>query len=80
MRNTAVSSGDVATKFIKETATAEEKPLVLMPQSRINTAMLPPVLSKIVDTDPMQSLTFTEDVIILSSKSGEYDEASLLPR
>ncbi|KAJ2905621.1 hypothetical protein MKZ38_004915 [Zalerion maritima] len=48
----------------------EEKPILLVPQSRTKTAMLPPVLSKIVDKNPMQWLSFTEDAILASCKSG----------
>ena len=49
----------------------DDKPIILKPQSRTKTAMLPPVLSKIVDKDPMQSLSFTEEAIIASCKSGK---------
>lgn len=33
--------------------------------------MLPPVMSKIIDTDPLCWLEFTEDSIITSCKSGK---------
>ncbi|KAJ9165592.1 WD40 repeat-like protein [Coniochaeta hoffmannii] len=48
----------------------EEKlfPHPVEPRSR--TAMLPPVLSKIVDKDPLCWLEFTEDSILTSCKSG----------
>lgn len=37
---------------------------------RASTAMLPPVLSKVVDADPLAWLEFTEDAIMTSCKSG----------
>ncbi|KAK3941667.1 WD40 repeat-like protein [Diplogelasinospora grovesii] len=51
----------------------EEKPEKLFPhpvEPRSRTAMLPPVLSKTVDADPLCWLDFTEDAIITSCKSG----------
>lgn len=39
-------------------------------EPRSRTAMLPPVLSKIVDKDPLCWLEFTEDSILTSCKSG----------
>jgi len=39
-------------------------------EPRARTAMLPPVLSKIVDTDPLTWLDFTQDAILTSCKSG----------
>ncbi|PBP17887.1 catabolite repression protein-like protein creC [Diplocarpon rosae] len=39
-------------------------------EPRANTAMLPPVMSKIVDPDPLCWLEFTEDSIITSCNSG----------
>ncbi|OIW25198.1 WD40 repeat-like protein [Coniochaeta ligniaria NRRL 30616] len=58
--NSNLSSGEVE----------EEKlfPHPVEPRSR--TAMLPPVLSKIVDKDPLCWLEFTEDSILTSCKSG----------
>jgi hypothetical protein len=40
------------------------------PRSR--TAILPPVLTKQADKDPLCWLAFTEDAIIVSCKSGEF--------
>lgn len=37
---------------------------------RASTAMLPPVLSKVVDADPLAWLEFTENAIMTSCKSG----------
>ncbi|KAI9056011.1 hypothetical protein LZ554_000943 [Drepanopeziza brunnea f. sp. 'monogermtubi'] len=39
-------------------------------EPRANTAMLPPVMSKIIDPDPLCWLEFTEDSILTSCKSG----------
>ncbi|KAI6709824.1 hypothetical protein JHW43_007634 [Diplocarpon mali] len=39
-------------------------------EPRANTAMLPPVMSKIVDPDPLCWLEFTEDSVLTSCKSG----------
>jgi len=39
-------------------------------EPRARTAMLPPVLSKKIDPDPLCWLTFTDDAIITSCKSG----------
>lgn len=39
-------------------------------EPRASTAMLPPVLSKVVDVDPLAWLEFTEDAIMTSCKSG----------
>ncbi|XMA16938.1 hypothetical protein WAI453_009729 [Rhynchosporium graminicola] len=52
-------------------ASDEEEHLIEHPvEPRANTAMLPPVMSKIVDPDPLCWLEFTEDSIITSCKSG----------
>lgn len=39
-------------------------------EPRASTAMLPPVLSKVVDVDPLAWLEFTKDAIMTSCKSG----------
>lgn len=39
-------------------------------EPRASTAMLPPVLIKVVDADPLSWLEFTEDAIMTSCKSG----------
>lgn len=39
-------------------------------EARANTAMLPPVLTKVVDADPLAWLEFTEEAIMTSCKSG----------
>ncbi|RFU35115.1 hypothetical protein B7463_g1243, partial [Scytalidium lignicola] len=39
-------------------------------EPRVRTAMLPPVMSKIIDDDPLCWLEFTEEAIITSCKSG----------
>ncbi|KIN01228.1 hypothetical protein OIDMADRAFT_145325 [Oidiodendron maius Zn] len=39
-------------------------------EPRATTAMLPPVMSKVIDPDPLCWLRFTEDTIITSCKSG----------
>lgn len=40
-------------------------------EPRANTAILPPVLTKVVDADPLCWLEFTEEAIVTSCKSGE---------
>lgn len=39
-------------------------------EPRASTAMLPPVLTKVVDADPLSWLEFTEEAIMTSCKSG----------
>lgn len=39
-------------------------------EPRASTAMLPPVLTKVVDADPLAWLEFTEEAIMTSCKSG----------
>jgi hypothetical protein len=41
-------------------------------ESRGHVPILPPVLTKKADKDPLCWLTFTEDAIMTSCKSGEY--------
>jgi WD40 repeat protein len=41
-------------------------------EPRATTATLPPVMSKVVDPDPLCWLEFTEDAILTSCKSGKY--------
>jgi hypothetical protein len=41
-------------------------------EPRATTAMLPPVMSKVVDPDPLCWLEFTEDAILTSCKSGMF--------
>lgn len=40
-------------------------------EPRANTAILPPVLTKVVDADPLCWLEFTEEAIVTSCKSGK---------
>lgn len=44
-------------------------------EPRASTAMLPPVLTKVVDADPLAWLEFTEEAIMTSCKSGMFSSA-----
>jgi hypothetical protein len=41
-------------------------------EPRSNVAILPPVLTKVADKDPLSWITFTEDSIVTSCKTGEF--------
>ncbi|KAK3503584.1 putative WD40 repeat protein CreC [Neurospora crassa] len=66
------SSGDAgaAEETQPATTTFEQKVEPHPVEPRARTAMLPPVLSKIVDDDPLCWLDFTKDAIVTSCKSG----------
>ncbi|KAI9869243.1 MAG: hypothetical protein M1813_000031 [Trichoglossum hirsutum] len=52
-------------------ASGEDEPMINHPvESRARTAVLPPVMSKTVDPDPLCWLEFREDSIIISSTEG----------
>lgn len=54
-------------------ADSDEEHMIEHPvEPRATTAMLPPVMSKVVDPDPLCWLEFTEDSILTSCKSGKF--------
>jgi hypothetical protein len=54
-------------------ADSDEEHMIEHPvEPRATTAMLPPVMSKVVDPDPLCWLEFTEDSIFTSCKSGKF--------
>ncbi|KAI1827247.1 catabolite repression protein creC [Xylaria intraflava] len=65
------SPGRITSESMSAVDGDEDKPSINHPvEPRSNVAILPPVLTKIADKDPLSWITFTEDSIMTSCKTG----------